>query len=326
MSDQDPKTPWEEDRKNNERRRKRRPKTQPSELPDFVQTEKTERKKPQVIKKNKLSLMILVYVFVAFVVFTCVLSFLWTSKIFIIKDHDITGITYSTPGSVDKIAKSYHGNNLFRFNKNKMRKEYLLIREIDDVEIKRKLPNKIVIKVIEKKPVCCFKTPSGKYLITNSGLIYHKLTPKEKPIAIPTVVSSNNKIVLGMNIKKDLIPLSEKNKEKTSKRKTGAELKKEEEILKREKTEIFQTLYLYELARICYNNKIGISSIQLKNNCEVILISNNNIIIKFGPTADLLDKSYLLKEIFLQKKGDLKKIKEITILNFEKATIKYKQS
>ncbi|MBQ7258280.1 MAG: FtsQ-type POTRA domain-containing protein [Abditibacteriota bacterium] len=323
MSNQDPKTPWEEDRKNNERRRKRRPIAQSSELPDFVQT---ERKKPKVIKKNKLSLMILVCAFLTIVIVTCVLTFLWTNKIFNIKDHDITGITYSAPGSVDKIAKSYHGNNIFRFNKKKMRKEYLIIREIDDVQIKRKLPNKIIIKIIEKKPVCCFKTPSGKYLITNSGLIYHKMTPKEKLIAIPTVVSNNNKIVLGMNIKKDLIPLSEKNKDKTHKRKTGAELKKEEDILKREKTEIFQTLYLYELARICYNNKIGISSIQLKNNCEVILISNNNIIIKFGATADLLDKSYLLKEIFLQKKGEFKKIKEITILNFEKATIKYKQS
>ena len=324
MSDFTPKSPWEEDNiKNNEKRRKRRPATSSSDLPDFVQT---ERNKTKTIKKNKISFIILLYIFLGIIIISGILTFLWTNKIFNIKDHDITGITYSAPSSVDKIAKSYHGKNLFRVNKRKMKKEYLRIREIEDVKIKRKFPNKIIINIIEKKPVCCFKTPSGKYLITNSGLCYHKMNPTEKLIPIPTVVSSNNKIVVGINIKKDLTPLSIKKKDENISHKTGAELKKEEEILKREKTEIFQTLYLYELARICYNNKIGISSIQLKNNCEVILISNNNIIIKFGATADLLDKSYLLKEIYIQKKDELKKIKEITILNFEKATIKYKQS
>jgi len=56
-----------------------------------------------------------------------------------------------------------------------------------------------------------------------------------------------------------------------------------------------------------------------------MLLTNNNMLIEFGPAAEILDKCYLLKQIYIEKKELLDKIKQIYIINSNTATYKLKE-
>ena len=252
---------------------------------------------------------------------TVIVTFMFSYEGFNIVDHDINGITYCVPGSVDKIAAECHGKNIFSINKHKIYKQYLQIREIEDVQIKRKLPNKIVINIKEKQPVCCFKTPSGKYLLNNQGLCFHKLLNTET-VTAPTIAYDYNKIVVGSNILTDFDPENVvKNKDKKEKL-----TKEDKDKISKEKEKIFEAQFLFNLAKTCHNNKLNVRSIQLKNKYEILMVTNNNMLIKFGAIADIVDKTYLLKQIYKEKHDLLNEMKEIYIINSTTATYKLKNN
>ena len=81
------------------------------------------------------------------------------------------------------------GQNLFRINTEKIKKEILSEPKIECVQIKRKLPNQIIIKVKEKKPA----------LLINLGNMYG-LTQKGE--IIPLDENLNLPVVSGIEIKK----------------------------------------------------------------------------------------------------------------------------
>ena len=278
-------------------------------------------KKAEEKKRKRKDIFICIYGILIVALLSVGIFYLLTNERFEITNHEIKGIVYANPGLIEEAATKCHYKNIFILNKQKIIKQKKHIREIDKITVKRKFPNTIIIIVTEKKPVCCFQTKSGKYLITNKGLCFHKLSEKEKINNIPMVIDNNNLISLGNNIVNDITEEKTKNHTKKLKelesKKHKKHTDKEKTVVKNKilKQQIFQEQFLFELARTCYNNNLNIKKIIIKNQWEVILWSGNNTIIKFGSTSDILDKTYLLKQIYLQKKDILKDMKEINIIN-----------
>ena len=252
-------------------------------IPDFSH--------PEVRKKGKNYFKFFLKIFLSVMLITFILCFLFSYELFNIKHHSVTGVIYTDSVKINALAKNIYGKNIFLASKFILAYNCRHINEVQSVQIKKKLPNTILIKVKEYTPACCFSTDSGKYLVDSDGYVFHKLKDNEKTVSIPVIIHKKNNIILGANVN-DITD--------------------------------FQTEFLYDLARTSYKNHLNIAKIEILNRYQVIMYTENGILIKFGPTADIVDKCYLLKQIYSKKKSILNKIKEIYILDSKTATYKLK--
>lgn len=250
---------------------------------DLIKPQTKRRKKG----KNCLPILLYICIFIGALIYGLV--FMFTSDYFKIKNYTVKGCVYCNKKPIDSLADELIGKNIFLMNKMIFAARSSKQNEIDYITIDKQFPDRLEIRVYEIKPALCFSTPSGKYLSDENGNFFHKIKDGEKLTGFPTVIHSTDNIRTGNNINS---------------------------------INDFQTEFLYDLARCIYKNHLDIRSVEIKNKFQVIMYTNNGILIKYGATADITDKIYLLVHIFRTKKSIINKIKEIYIIDKETATYK----
>jgi len=115
------------------------------------------------------------------------------TPLFNIKNVEITGNSIISSEQITQAAAIPPENNIFRINKRAITKSILSIPEIEQVKIRRLLPSKVRISVIETPPVMYFPYMTG-YVATNKG---------GRAIALLDDVSESDLIKMaGLEIKK----------------------------------------------------------------------------------------------------------------------------
>ena len=145
--------------------------------------QKMSKKQRQILKKKKrLKLMLkftaLLIIIIAGIIFALV------SPIFNIKEIDVSNNEQIKTETIVSLSQLNLGQNIFKFNKNKVNKNIKTNAYIESIEIKRKLPNKVQIQIEERKQEYNVEFLNGYAYINNQGYI---LQISEEKQALPTI-------------------------------------------------------------------------------------------------------------------------------------------
>lgn len=136
-------------------------------------------KKKQEIKNRKIkrNLKILKYSFLIICTLAIIIGTM-TSPLFNINEIIIEGNEKITKDEIISLSKIRTEENTYKINLNKSKKQILQNPYINQVEIKRRLPSKIVITVKERKATYMLEHGSGYIYINNQGYMLEVSTQK----------------------------------------------------------------------------------------------------------------------------------------------------
>ena len=145
--------------------------------------QKMSKKQRQILKKKKrikrmLKFTALLIIIIAGIIFALV------SPIFNIKEINVSNNNQINTETIISLSQLNLGQNIFKFNKNKVNKNIKTNAYIESVEIKRKLPNKVQIQIEERKQEYNVEFLNGYAYINNQGYI---LEISEEKQALPTI-------------------------------------------------------------------------------------------------------------------------------------------
>ena len=157
-------------KKNNQNKQKEEQKRKTKKQ---AQLERKKKKIKKIIKWTTILLLIIGGIIFALV-----------SPIFNIKEIQVSNNNQLTTETIVSLSKLQIGQNLFRFNKNKVEKEIKTNPYVESVDIKRKLPNKIEILIEERNRNYNVEFLNGYAYINNQGYI---LEISEQKLDLPVV-------------------------------------------------------------------------------------------------------------------------------------------
>ena len=145
--------------------------------------QKMSKKQRQILKKKKrikrmLKFTALLMIIIAGIIFALV------SPIFNIQEIEVSDNEQINTETIISLSQLNLGQNIFKFNKNKVNKNIKTNAYIESVEIKRKLPNKVQIQIEERKKEYNVEFLNGYAYINNQGYI---LQISEERQALPTI-------------------------------------------------------------------------------------------------------------------------------------------
>lgn len=226
---------------------------------------KIERKKKKF--KKIIKLITLFLLIIGGFVFALV------SPIFNIKEIQVSNNNQIATETIISLSQLQLGQNLFRFNKNKIEKEIKTNPYIESVTIKRKIPSKIEISVKERNRNYNVEFLNGYAYINNQGYI---LEISDQKLDLPTI----------QGISTDAEQIVEGNRLNTE------DLEKIETVI-----QIMNICKNYEL-----DQKVSAIDITNKNN-YIIYMNEEKKIINLGDESNLSTKMLYVPTILKENEG-----------------------
>lgn len=144
---------------------------------------KDEKEKKQNKKGKKLIILF----------FAIIVILLLCSSLFNIQEIEVTGNTKLSNEEIVSLSKINKQTNLFRMNKLKAVESIKENAYVEDVSIKRKLPNKVLINVEERVPKYMLQFADSYVYINNQGYMLEISNEKiEAPILIGITTDLSN--------------------------------------------------------------------------------------------------------------------------------------
>lgn len=165
--------------KNNKTRNKKKKKNS-----NVKKVQKPITKKAQEIKRKKIerNLKIAKYTFLSLCILAIII-FAMTSPLFNIKQIIVEGNEKITKDEIISLSQINIEENTYKTNMKKAQKNILENPYIKNVEIKRSLPSKVIIKVEERKATFMLEYGNGYVYVNNQGYILEISSQKlEVPI------------------------------------------------------------------------------------------------------------------------------------------------
>lgn len=145
--------------------------------------QKMSKKQRQILKKKKRMKLMLKFTALLIIIIAGII-FALVSPIFNIKEINVSNNNQINTETIISLSQLNLGQNIFKFNKNKVNKNIKTNAYIESVEIKRKLPNKVQIQIEERKQEYNVEFLNGYAYINNQGYI---LQISEEKQALPTI-------------------------------------------------------------------------------------------------------------------------------------------
>lgn len=198
----------------------------------------------------------------------CVILFLILARtvLFNINEYDVTGCEIYTPEAVLSAGDLYEGRNMYGINIEKTRqkiKDTLIY--VEDVNLRRKLPDKFIVEVTEATAYACVEYENRYAIITQSGryLEAEQTSPRDGLI-----------LIKGMELKDVALA---------------------QEFTSRDDTK--KTIILDLLNAIHENCEGDITEIDITDRTNIMMVWQNRIIVDFGSSLDYDYKLRYIKTI-----------------------------
>ena len=167
---------------------------------------------PKKEKKSKKALTILKVISLTILVILAIIATMM-SPLFNIKEIEVTGNEKLTVSEIISLSEININDNTYRTNLRKAKRNILENPYVESVLTKRVLPSKILIEVVERKPLYMIEYGSGFVYISSQGYILEISDVKlEKPILQGTQTSTDKFIVGNRLCVEDLNKLTTVNK------------------------------------------------------------------------------------------------------------------
>lgn len=97
---------------------------------------------------------------------------------FAVSTIEITGAVHSNPEDLRKVADQWNGANLFDLEIETLRAELTALSWVQNVAIEKRIPNTLVIRVIERSPVALSSTDQGLRYVDIEGRAFAPLSAR----------------------------------------------------------------------------------------------------------------------------------------------------
>ena len=236
-------------------------------------TNKNNTKKQAKKERKKKKLKKIIKLITLFLLIIGGFVFALVSPIFNIKEIQVSNNNQIATETIISLSQLQLGQNLFRFNKNKIEKEIKTNPYIESVTIKRKIPSKIEISVKERNRNYNVEFLNGYAYINNQGYI---LEISDQKLDLPTI----------QGISTDAEQIVEGNRLNTE------DLEKIETVI-----QIMNICKNYEL-----DQKVSAIDITNKNN-YIIYMNEEKKIINLGDESNLSTKMLYVPTILKENEG-----------------------
>lgn len=158
--------------------------------------QKMSKKQRQILKKKKRIKLMLKFTALLIIIIAGII-FALVSPIFNIKEINVGNNNQINTETIISLSQLNLGQNIFKFNKNKVNKNIKTNAYIESVEIKRKLPNKVQIQIEERKQEYNVEFLNGYAYINNQGYILQISEEKQSLPTIQGISTPDEQIVEG---------------------------------------------------------------------------------------------------------------------------------
>lgn len=158
--------------------------------------QKMSKKQRQILKKKKRIKLMLKFTALLIIIIAGII-FALVSPIFNIKEINVSNNNQINTETIISLSQLNLGQNIFKFNKNKVNKNIKTNAYIESVEIKRKLPNKVQIQIEERKQEYNVEFLNGYAYINNQGYILQISEEKQDLPTIQGISTPDEQIVEG---------------------------------------------------------------------------------------------------------------------------------
>ena len=114
---------------------------------------------------------------------------------FAIKAVEISGATHTAASGVERIAAAYKGRNLFRLDIASVQKDFLTLPWVERIQIEKKLPDTLAIRIIERVPVALVVRDGTPQYVDSRGRIFADLSPAAGNDELPLITSADGDVV-----------------------------------------------------------------------------------------------------------------------------------
>lgn len=111
---------------------------------------------------------------IAAAILTILMGFIFSLPIWQLREITVIGNKYFTEEKIINIARLPSGENIFLIDPDETKARFSNIIQIKELRVSRKLPNKIVINIIERKPFAIAVIDNLTTLIDDEGFIISK--------------------------------------------------------------------------------------------------------------------------------------------------------
>ena len=158
----------------------------------------SKKEKPKKIRKtNKVFITIISILTMSIAILIMAL----VTPTFNIKEIRVFGNDKVTTANIINLSGLKIGQNIFRNNKNKIKKAISENTYVDDVQIKRVLPGTIDLTITERKPMYQVKLISSYIIIDKKGNILENSENKENAILIEGIQTPEEELINGKKLR-----------------------------------------------------------------------------------------------------------------------------
>ncbi|HUP47871.1 MAG TPA: FtsQ-type POTRA domain-containing protein [Thermoanaerobaculia bacterium] len=109
---------------------------------------------------------------------------------FAVKAVEVAGIVHSPRPEVERVTSRYAGTNLFQIDIAQVQRDLGAIPWIDRIDIEKKLPDTLRIRVTERTPVALTLSESGLHYVDEHGVAFAALSPEVGNPDLPLVTGA----------------------------------------------------------------------------------------------------------------------------------------
>ncbi|MCF7912235.1 MAG: FtsQ-type POTRA domain-containing protein [Candidatus Cloacimonetes bacterium] len=138
----------------------------------------------------------------SYIIFRLIMLLFYSLNIFMIKELDFSGNKALLADNLRMAGASLIGQNMFRVTSSEVKELYSAFSRIKDLSVKRRLPGKLKIKIVERQPVFQILTQDGEILVVDIEQILLSFTEAaiSDDITIISVQASSDTLQEGKKI------------------------------------------------------------------------------------------------------------------------------
>jgi cell division septal protein FtsQ len=108
---------------------------------------------------------------------------------FAVKTIEVAGARYSPRAAVDAVTRRYVGLNLFRIDIARVQRDLGGVGWIRRIEIEKKLPDTLRIRVVERVPAAIALTAQGLQYADDDGVVFAEVSPGAGDSDLPLIAA-----------------------------------------------------------------------------------------------------------------------------------------
>jgi len=106
---------------------------------------------------------------------------------FAVQSIEVEGSVHTPRGAIDQITKRYVGGNLFRIDIADVQRDLRELGWVQRIDIEKKLPDTLRIKITERKPVALMRTGDRLLYVDENGQGFAELSPAAGDDDLPII-------------------------------------------------------------------------------------------------------------------------------------------